>query len=93
MAITKFFEVTIVSDSDDTLANARKALIRPDQVTCVVDVSAAKYAGEPKAKISLEQSNDYVNEDEDGGGVVHARRTIFVLESYEAIKQALQVTI
>ncbi|MDN7901472.1 MULTISPECIES: hypothetical protein [Burkholderia cepacia complex] len=91
--MTKFFEVTIVSDSDDTLVHARKALIRPDEVTCVVDVSAAKYAGEPGVKITLEQSNDYVNEDDDAGGVVQARRTIFALESYEAIKQALQVTL
>ncbi|KKI36156.1 hypothetical protein VI03_25660 [Burkholderia vietnamiensis] len=81
--------MTIVSDSGDTLMHARKASIRLDQITSFVDVSEARGATRAKVKVGLQDPSDFINDDDEVGGVVHGRRTIFVLESYDDIKQAI----
>jgi hypothetical protein len=88
--LNRFIEVTIVSDSSDTSAHARKACVRADQITSFVDVSGDKYAGLPQVKVSLAEPNDYVNDGDEAGGVVRAQRTIYVQESYETIQRLLR---
>jgi hypothetical protein len=87
--LTKFIEVTIVSDSADTSAHARKASVRADQITSFVDISAEKFSGHPLVRISLAEPHDFLNSDDEAGGVVRAQRTIFVQESYETIQRLL----
>ncbi|MFM0632687.1 hypothetical protein [Paraburkholderia xenovorans] len=79
--LTKFIEVTIVSDSADTSGHARKASVRADQITSFVDISAEKFSGHPLVRISLAEPHDFLNSDDEAGGVVRAQRTIFVQEA------------
>lgn len=85
--LDSFIEVTIVADSADTMANVRKASVRRDQIASFVDVSAA--LGNANVKISLAEPDDFINGDDETGGVAHRRRTIYVQETYAIIRAAI----
>lgn len=84
----QFIEVTILLDSADELAAPRKALLRFDRITSVVDISSAPLVATPgQTRITLDEENDWVNDDpETGGGVVRAHRNVVVAESYAAVR-------
>lgn len=88
-----FIELTITLDSYDDLAHPRKALIRVDQVTSVVDVSSKQYSFAALTEVSLMQENDYQISDGENGEVVRARRVIHVQESYRQVKEALEAQV
>lgn len=81
----EFFEVTVVSDSADTSAKIRKACVRIDQVATFIDIDCQGPSDRAKTKITLIESDDYANTDDDTGGVVHGSRTLFVQEDYQSI--------
>lgn len=84
----QFIELTITSDSGDTLVATRKGIVRVDQITSVVDISSGNFIGPALTQVSLEEELDYSNDDE-AGGVVRARRTICVSEDYETVKKLI----
>lgn len=85
----QLIEVTITSDSQDTLIEKRKGLIRPDQITTMVDISSGNFRGPTLTQITLEEEGDYVSDDDETGTVVRSRRTLCVTESYEEVKSLL----
>ncbi len=91
--MTGFIELTITLDSYDDLAHPRKALIRVDQITSVVDVSSEKYSFSAVTKVSLMQENDYQIGTSDNGEIVRARRVIHIQENYDTVKAAIEAQI
>lgn len=85
----QFIELTITSDSSDALVVPRKGMIRHDTITSVVDISSGHFAGPARTQITLEEENDYHNDDDETGGVVRARRSLCVTENYETVKAFL----
>ncbi|WP_454727694.1 MULTISPECIES: hypothetical protein [Cupriavidus] len=81
----KFIELNVVSDSADTSAKVRKGTFRADQVVSFLDVSSDGHHGGTKTKITLAEANDYVNDEDETGGVVRGQRTIYVQESYDDV--------
>ena len=88
--MTGFIEMTITLDSFDDLAHPRKALIRADQISSRVDESSEKYSFSAVTKVSLMQENDYQVGESDNGEIVRARRVIYIQESYDKVKEALE---
>lgn len=86
----RFIEITVVTDSSDALASPRKALLQADRITSVVDVSSGKYATGVLTSIGTDEPNDFVNDDDEVGGVVRAERTLFVQESYQVVRTMLE---
>jgi hypothetical protein len=83
----QFFEVTVTTDSSNGVARQRNAMIRRDQVASSVDIDGESLADRARVMITLAQPEDYVNTDDDVGGVVRASRTLFVQEDYTQVKQ------
>ncbi|WER48611.1 hypothetical protein CupriaWKF_27970 [Cupriavidus sp. WKF15] len=83
-------EVTIVWDSTDPEPGPRRGSLRADQITSFVDVSARRDALGSQVHLVLAQPHDYVNEEDDAGGVVRAQRELYVLESYDMIREELR---
>ena len=88
-----FIEVTVVTDSADPLAHPRKAVLRADRVTCIVDISAALYASGGLTQVCTEEPADFINEDDETGGVVRAERSFHVLEPYVTVRNLLDAAI
>jgi len=88
--MNNFIEVTVVSDSSDPLARPRKALLRADWITSVVDISSGEYMDEAITSIGTREPVDFVNDDDEAGGVVRAERTFVVQESYQTVRAMLE---
>ena len=56
--------------SSDPLARPRKALLRADWITAVVDVSSGEYVDGAITSIATQEPADFVNDDDETGGVV-----------------------
>lgn len=84
-----FIELTILSDSADTLSIPRLAMLRVDQITSVVDVSEANYATGVKTMILTEEPFDFLNEDDETGGVVRAARIVYVRNFYTEVRSKI----
>lgn len=89
MAHIKFFELNIVADSTDTSARIRRGSFRADQVTSFIDVSGDGNSGGAQTKVTLAEPDDFVNDDDETGGVVRGQRTLYVQESYDDVASLL----
>lgn len=88
-----FIEVTVVTDSADPLTSPRKAAIRADRITCVVDISSASYSSRAVTQICTEEPVDFIDEGDEAGGVVRAERSFHVLETYVTVRNLLDAAI
>lgn len=82
----RFLSLTVTSDSSDVLVSPRKMLLRADLVASVVDISAGGYSMGAITSITTTEPQDYINDDDDTGGVVHGVRTLAVQESIETVQ-------
>lgn len=85
-----FIEITVVTDSQDTLVKPRKALLRVDRITSVSDVSEGQYINNVLTMIGTDEPGDFINTDDEAGGVVRAERSLFVQESYQAVRNMIE---
>lgn len=85
-----FLEFTITADSDDTRAGTRKGSFLVELIASFVDVSGGQYKDEAKVKLTLTEPGDFVNSDDDVGGVVRCQRTVFVKEDYATVKKMIE---
>lgn len=85
----QFIEVIVTTDTADTLVAPRKALIRVDQITSVVDISSGGYRDRTSTELHLEEEADYINDDAENGGVVRGRRSVCVQENFETVKRLM----
>ncbi|MDO9236184.1 MAG: hypothetical protein Q7U28_09165 [Aquabacterium sp.] len=86
----KFLPLTVISDSSDSLISPRKMLLRVDLVASVVDVTSAGYVMGAITSITTTEPQDFINDDDEVGGVVHGVRTIAVQESIETVRSLLE---
>ena len=84
----EFIEVTITADNSDTSAKVRRAAIRIDQITSLVDVSAEELLDRPKTRLHLSEPTDFES-DTEAGGVVRSTRQVFVREDYDTIRRRI----
>ena len=84
-----FVEFTVVVDSSDSLARPRKGSFAPSQIVGFIDIDNQGPAERALTKITLLESDDYINTDDEIGGVVRASRTLYVQEAYEEVKAIL----
>jgi len=85
-----FVEVTVVTDSADVLTSPRNVLLRADRITSVMDVSSGDYMTGVLTSIGTDEPGDFVNDDDEVGGVVRAERKLFVQESYQTVRTMLE---
>lgn len=91
-----FVELTVITDSDvSNIAGPFKGSFRPELIASFVDIyehneekrrPAAKLM---KTMITLTEPGDFVNSEDDTGGVVRTQRMIYVQESYDEVKKLL----
>jgi hypothetical protein len=80
-------ELTIVGDSSDTVAAARKGSVRVDQIATFVNVEAQYGQTSIHTKITLLEPDDYMDEAAgEAGGVIRGARTLHVQEPYDVVK-------
>ena len=85
----EFIELTVRTDSCSSMTDPRKALIRHDRITAIFDVSSHNSAVRARTEVTLEEEADYVNDGDETGGVVRARRCLSVEEDYATVKLRL----
>ncbi len=83
-----FIEVTITADSSDASAKVRRAAIRVDQITGLVDVSSDEFMDRPKTRLHLSEPTDFES-DAEAGGVVRSTRQVFVKEDFDTISRRI----
>ena len=87
--MSNFIEVTVVADSTTPFVEPRKALLRVDWITTVLDVLESGRDHGYSTAIDTQQTVDY-QEDDDNAPVIRAHRTFYVQDSYEVIRTLIQ---
>jgi hypothetical protein len=87
-----FLEFSITADSDDTWAGTRRGSFLVELIASFVDVSGQQFEDGTKVKLTLTEPGDFVNSDDEVGGVVRCQRTVFVKEDYATVKMMIETS-